>query len=292
MEQSAFLWRRLQLVSRLTSWALPLLFGSALVLALVFQGSLGTGPVWVWFGAVAATGLAVGGVCWFLRKPSSGVLGLAAGFVAGTLALALEWAWFLAAAYQILPSPGRDIAAAAAALLLATGTLALAAHLTASAVWFAAFSTAFAVFGLSPSGGSALGWLSVLPLTAALGFLVLSLHRRVLARFKAEAQTASLSQLVSLLLHDFGEDSQDWIWETDAQGRLRAVGPQLARQLARPASELEGQPLVQAIVADPGQLTIEEEEDLAALSRSLLLPHPFHDLEVPVQADVRQRRRV
>ncbi len=48
-------------------------------------------------------------------------------------------------------------------------------------------------------------------------------HRQFVQQYLSEAALAEQSQVISLLLRDFGESSSDWLWQTGADFRLEAV---------------------------------------------------------------------
>lgn len=48
-------------------------------------------------------------------------------------------------------------------------------------------------------------------------------HRQFVQQFLSEAEVSEQSQLISLLLRDFGESSSDWLWQTGANGCLERV---------------------------------------------------------------------
>lgn len=48
-------------------------------------------------------------------------------------------------------------------------------------------------------------------------------NRQFIQQFLAEAAISEQSQLISLLLRDFGESSSDWLWQTDADYRIESV---------------------------------------------------------------------
>ncbi len=69
---------------------------------------------------------------------------------------------------------------------------------------------------------------------------ILAASRTFLAGLTAETDSEHQRQLVSLLLHDFEENASDWLWETDAAGRIRHVSGSLAQVLGRDVAELHG----------------------------------------------------
>lgn len=48
-------------------------------------------------------------------------------------------------------------------------------------------------------------------------------HRQFVQQYLSEAALAEQSQVISLLLRDFGESSSDWLWQTGADFRIEAV---------------------------------------------------------------------
>jgi diguanylate cyclase (GGDEF)-like protein len=99
----------------------------------------------------------------------------------------------------------------------------------------------------------------------------------LVARQKLEQQ----NQLVGLLLNDFENNASDWLWETDAQGRLRHVSQRLAQLLGRPGPALHGQPLAQLLahMCPDDEGAIRMHQQLAAL---LAQAAPFRGLVLPV----------
>ncbi|ABD25476.1 diguanylate cyclase/phosphodiesterase with PAS/PAC sensor(s) [Novosphingobium aromaticivorans DSM 12444] len=63
----------------------------------------------------------------------------------------------------------------------------------------------------------------------------------------AEAGMAEKSEVVSLLLREFEEGDADWLWQVDANRRIRSVSPRFAFALGADPEDLEGKPLIQVI---------------------------------------------
>jgi PAS domain S-box-containing protein len=85
--------------------------------------------------------------------------------------------------------------------------------------------------------------------------IVMSMHWEFLRRTRAEMDSERQKQVISLLLNDFERGTSDWLWETDAEGKLTYFSPRLAsllgkqdidiigrtyRELAGPSSEHHG----------------------------------------------------
>jgi len=45
-------------------------------------------------------------------------------------------------------------------------------------------------------------------------------NRRIQSRLAARLQTEEKNEIIKLLLHDFEDNASDWLWESDAQGRM------------------------------------------------------------------------
>lgn len=63
----------------------------------------------------------------------------------------------------------------------------------------------------------------------------------------AEAGMAEKSEVVSLLLREFEEGDADWLWQVDANRRVRSVSPRFAFALGEDPEDVEGKPLIQLI---------------------------------------------
>ncbi|SMC49844.1 bifunctional diguanylate cyclase/phosphodiesterase [Novosphingobium sp. B1] len=63
----------------------------------------------------------------------------------------------------------------------------------------------------------------------------------------AEAGMAEKSEVVSLLLREFEEGDADWLWQIDANRRVRSVSPRFAFALGEDPEDVDGRPLIQLI---------------------------------------------
>lgn len=54
-------------------------------------------------------------------------------------------------------------------------------------------------------------------------YSVLWVHRQFVLQFLSEAAVSEQSQVISLLLRDFGESSSDWLWQTDRDFQMESV---------------------------------------------------------------------
>ncbi|MFT3802785.1 MAG: EAL domain-containing protein [Burkholderiaceae bacterium] len=114
---------------------------------------------------------------------------------------------------------------------------------------------------------------------------IISTARTFGARLLAESEADRQKQLVGLLLHDFGENAGDWLWETDADGRLRYVSIRLVEAIGRPADQLHGLRLVGLIAESHGEPDDEYLLAIDGLARAMQRDAPFRDLAVPVRLE-------
>jgi len=117
----------------------------------------------------------------------------------------------------------------------------------------------------------------------------LTTSRNFLARLRAESHAESQSQLLALVLNDFEESASDWLWEFDANRRLRHVSARAAARFGYTVAALRGRDVVE--LAFRG-LVAPSAADLAAFARFRRLLDggaPFRDVVVPL--DLRGERR-
>jgi PAS domain S-box-containing protein len=70
----------------------------------------------------------------------------------------------------------------------------------------------------------------------ALASIVLINQRDFLRRTAAEFENARQKQVIKLLLNDFERDASDWLWESNAEGKLTYFSPRFASVLGRDAA--------------------------------------------------------
>ena len=114
---------------------------------------------------------------------------------------------------------------------------------------------------------------------------VLSNARTFGARLMAEAEAERQRQLVGLLLNDFEENASDWLWETDADGRLTHVSQRMANVFGRDLTSLMGQPLLALIAQTLDRASEEERAAYDTLRQRFDAGAAFRDVLVPVVLD-------
>ncbi|MGI4768359.1 MAG: putative bifunctional diguanylate cyclase/phosphodiesterase [Janthinobacterium lividum] len=86
--------------------------------------------------------------------------------------------------------------------------------------------------------------------------------------------------LIGLLLKDFEEQTSDWLWETDAELRLREPSARFTQVLGRPTDVIAGR-AINELLADP--VTPGNALALADLGAHVDGRRPFRDLIVPLR---------
>jgi diguanylate cyclase (GGDEF)-like protein/PAS domain S-box-containing protein len=136
-----------------------------------------------------------------------------------------------------------------------------------------------AILALLPTGD---------PVYAAVAFMLLIYagllagsvlwHARLfVARHMQQDKLQKQSEVISLLLKDFEETSSDWLWETDADGRLQRISTRLAEVVGRDTSQLSGMTLLEMLGEGA------DEEGPRALAGRLAARSPFRDLVTSVE---------
>ncbi len=98
--------------------------------------------------------------------------------------------------------------------------------------------------------------------------------KRVIAQMSLEREQA----LTNLLLNDFEESANDWLWETDAEMRLRHVSDRLSQVASQPRRQLIDQPLATLFASG----ATEPAESLARLLDHVQARRAFRDILLPV----------
>ena len=72
----------------------------------------------------------------------------------------------------------------------------------------------------------------------------LSHSRTFIGRIVAQTESDERGAVIGMLLKNFEENSSDWLWSTDAQGRLERVSERFAGAAGRVVEDLQGQPFL------------------------------------------------
>jgi len=123
---------------------------------------------------------------------------------------------------------------------------------------------------------------------AVIGSGALALSRLYLRLRVTEASLAEKAETVSLLLHEFEENSADWLWSVDSSRRVRGVSPRFAHALLMGPQEADGEPLLR-LIAGEGWETGTLPSSLRDLAERLKRRESFSNLMVRVNVGGRNR---
>ncbi len=114
---------------------------------------------------------------------------------------------------------------------------------------------------------------------AYIGVLVLAVrwsHKQFVEQHLSECAVKEQSQLIGLLLRDFEESTSDWLWQTNAYGRLQDI-PLVFEGVKETDSIMrKGEPLLDLFVRD---------DALQILETSLMRRQGFRDLSLQVKTE-------
>ena len=166
------------------------------------------------------------------------------------------------------------------ALLVGVFVLALSMVPTAALIFIAVFGIG-GTTGLLITGHAweavAQGAFAAVVAAGAMGLSQLYLKLRL-----TEASLAEKSETVSLLLHEFEENSADWLWQVDSARRVRGTSPRFAHALGIASRDADGQPLLQ-LIAGQGWNSGSLPSSLRDLAERLKKRESFSNLLVRVE---------
>jgi PAS domain S-box-containing protein len=124
------------------------------------------------------------------------------------------------------------------------GAMALARIPTAAILYCSLTAGALALTSVKLGGeiGVTFGILTLF-YGALVAGMVLSQHMQSLERASVEVERQRKSEIINLLLNDFERGSADWLWETDAEGKLTYSSDRFAEVARRDTSEMAGRTL-------------------------------------------------
>ncbi|NOW46917.1 diguanylate cyclase (GGDEF)-like protein [Novosphingobium sp. SG751A] len=137
----------------------------------------------------------------------------------------------------------------------------LAMLMTVSAVIVPTVPLSTLLFSTIVGCGSVVGFFTLLQpgmagvaalFVASIALGTIEASRHFLASRLAVAGMAERNEVVSLLLREFDEDEADWLWQTDAQRRVRAVSTRFAEAMGMAPSEIEGSGFLSLLLGPGG----------------------------------------
>jgi PAS domain S-box-containing protein len=112
----------------------------------------------------------------------------------------------------------------------------------------------------------------------ALAAMILQSHQKELRRVHDELELESQNEIIKLLLREFESGTKDWLWETDANGKLTYASERLAQLAGKKHERILGATLVQAVSAKPAQ------QGWTRLMKAAAERVPMEQIEVPVRS--------
>jgi len=207
--------------------------------------------------------------------------------IAQSTLMAVVWAAMSAYLMPMIDDDGRLLLASIITAFICVGSFGLTTLPQAGVAWVVVLCAGMG-YGLLASQRDIYQLLAVLLVQYAgiVSAVVLISSRVFLARLQAEAETEKQKQLVDLLLHDFEEHASDWLWETDAQGKLIHVSVRLAEILRKTVNELMGAPLLDiSNWLRPESSSVDDQNALLELGKYFDGCIPFRAHVIPVHVD-------
>ncbi len=174
-------------------------------------------------------------------------------------------------------------------LTVITGSLALGtvgfAQAPRASVWYLGISTLVLVSVTLTSGilrQSSMDYLlSFLALVAggAIFNVVLEHARAQMHAFKAHEDVIQKSEVIDLLLKDYEQQSVEWIWRTDAAGRIVTCPDGIREMFGDGARRIEGTRMIDALTRS---CTGQGKRELARAAQALEARQDFHDVVLPL----------
>jgi diguanylate cyclase (GGDEF)-like protein/PAS domain S-box-containing protein len=175
--------------------------------------------------------------------------------------------------------------------MLAGGAIALAAVPKAS-IAFTSMMGVGVVTAMIHSGtvaGSLIAIMTVVYVTL-LGFSAVSLARMMQERVMAELDSNEQRSVIQFLLRDFSANAEDWLWATDAAGRIDRLSERFAAVSGIADGEAIGRSFMDMIPsADPAILSPDEMASLDALRAAMSAGKSFDSCEVLVRVGAERR---
>ena len=253
-ERRALRIQQAQSIMRMTPWNLLLNIAASLVLLFVGHKALPGRVFFIWVGANILLSVLIL-LHWRMAARRCASRACAAGYVRAILIqgilLGITWAM-----PPLLFLNVKDPELSILVVVFTLGAFSLGAfrlsQVPAAAAFYIALPTAsltvYAITGLSGAVGAAAA-LFCIGYAAALMLMVMLRYQDAIAIIRNQAELKRQRDIIRLLLHEFEEKANDWLWEADAEGRLTHVTPRLVELTGLPAERLRGRALADVLGA-------------------------------------------
>jgi signal transduction histidine kinase len=227
----------------------PILLLANVVIALGFvdqvQGIVPVTTVLAWSAAAVFASLLPMPLYWWRKRyprlPESVDIRL---YETCAVALGLVWASFPIFFFDSASLEVRLLAVALIFAISGLGSLALARVPTAAILFCALITGSLTLTSIKTGGsvGLVLGLCSLL-YNIGVSAMILQAHGIARQAALASAEVRKQNDIISLLLNDFGRGAGNWLWETDAAGRLTYVSAGLGRAIGKRPDAILGRSL-------------------------------------------------
>ncbi|MDP5029636.1 bifunctional diguanylate cyclase/phosphodiesterase [Paraglaciecola sp.] len=203
---------------------------------------------------------------------------------------ALLYASLCLAMFGLFEDHHRILLVGTAAAFSATGCWMFASMPIAGVLWGALLPGILGI-GLLLSYSDRHGDLGLISMLYSLFLIVTVLvtSRKFVTSLIAETKIEQQGELISLLLHDFEENANDWLWEIDSKGFLRHVSVQLINASGKTEKELKKQPVADIIKTFLAVNNEYSQTEFEKITDALAKPLAFNDLRLKVNVNEQQR---
>ncbi|WP_369026691.1 putative bifunctional diguanylate cyclase/phosphodiesterase [Qipengyuania sp. RANM35] len=272
--------RRLTAASAGAPGAVASSLASAAVLLGVFHGSFRNVAMVIWATALILAVLLRLGISMTSDLTSTDEAYLSRRLRLTAMAMsAVSLAWGIGLPVFAASGQGGPVAALACVgtamfvgVLLMHRAIPVAAYVHIAALGAGLAGTAYMVAGLA-------AW-PLLALLVVYAFTLWQAVQRIESQFiasiGAEIEYAATADTVSMLLHEYEEQSSDWLWTTGPRGNMRDVSARFAAAAGSDIDRMEGKSLLSLF---------QKGEERDRLARHLIEQSPFRDLLVKLRID-------
>jgi PAS domain S-box-containing protein len=220
--------------------------GVSLGFALISHGHFGFGPLAVWVTAMVCVSLALLASWWrnLGKRYESVPLRAIRRAEFWAIVLGVLWAAFPGLFFNSATPEMKVLIVGLTLAASGIGAMALSRIPTAAILYCSLTAGALAITSVKLGGqiGITFGILTLF-YGALIAGMVLSQHVRSLERASVEIERKRKSDIINLLLNDFERGSADWLWETDADGKLTYASDRFAEIAMRDTGEMAGRTL-------------------------------------------------
>ncbi len=284
-ERQALRLQQAQSIMRMTPWTVSFNVVVSLVVLALGHDHLPSIPLHLWVGynlSVSALIL----LHWFMISRRCGDRSCAEGYVRAIVVqgVLLAIAWALAPVLFYEPATGdmRILISSLTIGAFSLGAYRLSQVPVAAGIYVSLPALSLAWASFRHMEDAAIGAASAILLVAyALAVMLIAWMRYEDARrdIRNLEQIKRQRNIIRMLLNEFEENASDWLWETDAQGRLLHATPRLEDITGRSLDDLKGQPLHRILGVDrneAGWRKFHVQLELGRMVNGMVLPARIH----------------